>query len=1014
MKSYLHQKLKKPGKNNAHNLTFLKTTIFLILMIILTSLASAQVEFRDSNGFDFYNELGLYGDLSVEDGNVSMNDNRILGLPEPTSSGEPLTLGSGSGDYVDRTGDSMTGDLDIQDNYLLGDNGAISLARNGRAFTVESDSGNTYLLNLTNSGDLEVEGDLNMTDGRVTDVTDISGLEFLVPEKELQVTGNVSLQENSLKNVEQLLLGLQQSEANLEIQDADKSEIRLSRTESTTIAQTENGSEAVFRRENGDEIASLDNEEFSVQTDEGLSVGGNNARSLFDLKQMNYTIGEQITDEGSSVEWQRDMSPTANRDLPRGVAYNDDKSAFFTLTRTGGGDEAFKRRIVKRSINDGSKIWEIHSEPDWVDEEIRPNQIAYHEGYLYQAGADYSDKLYVDKIDPSDGSVVWHEEYTNSGSRDYMYDMHVDDSGVYLAGRDFTGNPNRTYRGLIVKYDHSGNQQWDAIGGDNQKHFQDHRLHNAIEQHNGNVYLSVSRRNNSAYWRKTRALDASDGSVLWEKEGDYQPGNTNYNSGIAVDDSGVYVSGYVEQGTAYRTSAIQKRELGTGDLIWEKKYPTIDGAEIMRNIVINEERNELMATGSALGSYLWGIEKDGTLKYEDNLGPSNTRGFDFNKDSFLIFGDRNIDGTMNGLIQLREFGFPRDTYNHPKYDKDGEKSFQNVIHADTKFKEELQLPESGVTVDGTARFNSEIIKNDGNANVHYATKLDNMNGGIGFYILTPWCEQDAMGTIYGERDSGARHFRSVDFWTSTRSGSSCSMQAGLDAVGSNYREREWGLARISYKGSDYLALQYRVGSFPSTHMYFDGMIDASNTTYTLKHVQDSQLDEDENGDPDWTELNYNSWRNLKHDTVGINTNGRPDNTFEVWGDSYFNGSVSKEAGSFLIDHPNPEKKDDYKLRHSFVESPTRGDNIYRYEVNVTDGKKTVDLPDYFQHLNEDIQEWVSADDHFGDAYAEVNQNKTEVTLKANQDGVYNLLVIGTRKDEAAKEHWDEQGVEFKK
>jgi hypothetical protein len=86
------------------------------------------VEFKDSNGFDFYNDLGIYSDLSMEDGNISMNDNRILGLPEPTSSGEPLTQGSGSGDYVDRTGDTMSGDLDLQDNFLLGNNGEIDFS----------------------------------------------------------------------------------------------------------------------------------------------------------------------------------------------------------------------------------------------------------------------------------------------------------------------------------------------------------------------------------------------------------------------------------------------------------------------------------------------------------------------------------------------------------------------------------------------------------------------------------------------------------------------------------------------------------------------------------------------------------------------------------------------------------------------------------------------------------------------------------------------------------------------
>jgi hypothetical protein len=154
MKGYLRKTTENPGKNNAHNLKFLKTSIFLISMtLILTSLASAQVEFRDSNGFDFYNELGLYSDLSVEDGNISMNNNRILGLPEPTSSGEPLTQGSGSGDYVDRTGDSMSGDLDLQDNFLLGDNGEIDFSSGELLLNQQMpDSGSPTTLQINQDG----------------------------------------------------------------------------------------------------------------------------------------------------------------------------------------------------------------------------------------------------------------------------------------------------------------------------------------------------------------------------------------------------------------------------------------------------------------------------------------------------------------------------------------------------------------------------------------------------------------------------------------------------------------------------------------------------------------------------------------------------------------------------------------------------------------------------------------------------------------------------------------------
>ena len=68
---------------------------------------------------------------------------------------------------------------------------------------------------------------------------------------------------------------------------------------------------------------------------------------------------------------------------------------------------------------------------------------------------------------------------------------------------------------------------------------------------------------------------------------------------------------------------------------------------------------------------------------------------------------------------------------------------------------------------------------------------------------------------------------------------------------------------------------------------------------------------------------------------------------------YFNGSVSKSGGSFLIDHPlDPANK---YLEHSFVESPDRK-NVYD-GVGVADsaGELVVQMPDYFEALNNDFR-----------------------------------------------------------
>lgn len=118
-----------------------------------------------------------------------------------------------------------------------------------------------------------------------------------------------------------------------------------------------------------------------------------------------------------------------------------------------------------------------------------------------------------------------------------------------------------------------------------------------------------------------------------------------------------------------------------------------------------------------------------------------------------------------------------------------------------------------------------------------------------------------------------------------------------------------------------------------------------------------------------------------------------------------NGSFSATSKNFAIPHPKLTKTETHVLYHSTVESPTAGDNLYRFEVEVENGQASIDLPDYYKHLNEDDQVWVNAKNHFGRAYGVVNLEKTILTIFADTDGEYNVLLIGTRKDKDAVNAW---------
>ena len=109
--------------------------------------------------------------------------------------------------------------------------------------------------------------------------------------------------------------------------------------------------------------------------------------------------------------------------------------------------------------------------------------------------------------------------------------------------------------------------------------------------------------------------------------------------------------------------------------------------------------------------------------------------------------------------------------------------------------------------------------------------------------------------------------------------------------------------------------------------------------------------------------------------------------------------------SFCIDHPEPEKTLTQNLYHSCIETPTAGDNLYRYRVTTVNNTAVIKLPTYFRYLNENEMIWVSPVDSFGRAYGKLSPDRLEVRVTSDQDGDYNVLVMGTRYDKNAKAYW---------
>jgi hypothetical protein len=117
-----------------------------------------------------------------------------------------------------------------------------------------------------------------------------------------------------------------------------------------------------------------------------------------------------------------------------------------------------------------------------------------------------------------------------------------------------------------------------------------------------------------------------------------------------------------------------------------------------------------------------------------------------------------------------------------------------------------------------------------------------------------------------------------------------------------------------------------------------------------------------------------------------------------------NGSISKNSGSFKIDHPI--KPDTHHLVHSFVEGP-QADNLYRGKVALVDGVATVNLDEAgrmtegtFVALNGNVQCWTTNEDGWTQVRGKVEGNTLIIEAQdpACTDEV-SWLVIGERHDQ---------------
>jgi len=121
------------------------------------------------------------------------------------------------------------------------------------------------------------------------------------------------------------------------------------------------------------------------------------------------------------------------------------------------------------------------------------------------------------------------------------------------------------------------------------------------------------------------------------------------------------------------------------------------------------------------------------------------------------------------------------------------------------------------------------------------------------------------------------------------------------------------------------------------------------------------------------------------------------------GDVGVSGTLSKGAGSFMIDHPlDPENK---YLYHSFVESPDMM-NVYNGNIILdSNGEAKIELPDWFEALNKDFKYQLTCIGGFAPVYVSEEVSNNMFKISGGDPGMkISWQVTGIRQDPFANQN----------
>ncbi|MBN2381790.1 hypothetical protein JXQ70_02820 [bacterium] len=349
-------------------------------------------------------------------------------------------------------------------------------------------------------------------------------------------------------------------------------------------------------------------------------------------------------DEQGLVSWQKSIG-TVDEDSLTAVQQTDDDGF---IAAGSSNDDIW---LVKLTA-DGSLSWQ-YLYGGTSTESVGYVRQTWDEGYIvagttssYGAGAE---DVFVLRLD-STGSVIWSKTYGGQYEDQANDIIETPDNGFLIAGLSFSYGPDSpTFSNCwIVKTDYRGQISWqNIIGGDDN----DTATALALSEHGGFIMVgSTGQADNTLDFFVVKYSDL--GEIEWQKtygDGSADDGATSV---LALIDSGYFLGGYSDSGTADQAFFIKIPAAGflntSCSLINDSFYTHIRTEANNSFPTITN----VTATASLINSFLESNTTVSDMTEECNLslplevsGPGAIQALSFSNKTTLVWEDASLSGS---------------------------------------------------------------------------------------------------------------------------------------------------------------------------------------------------------------------------------------------------------------------------------------------------------------------------------------------------------------------------------